>query len=290
MSTAADRMELVREAVFSVVGQHFPEECRALPAIWSWWVRGTEPTRPRDGLPATGLAATGAAGDESYTAVLLLAFSAIICEWPKGEVKPTNRHVAEAIAAAAPRLGLRGERLRRVIDASTAKLCEVLGRLDSPSVPRKPVLAPPDALWVEELRTGIRVSPYEISAARHADLIAAEDVDLLIDEFGRRFKGISGWAPFSTFTPRALVSLWLALEYTGRSFGYDEIDAVRWSYGQDDAGRRKYATLVRETLLTLVGSEVVPRGRQSRYEVPLDGWSWRWVRLSPDPRASRLRG
>lgn len=288
MNTAADRTELVREAVFSVVAEHFPQERGLLPSVWAWWVQRVALQRGSGGLPPGGLAAIGATGDESYTAVLLLAFSAIICEWPVDEKRPSNRDVAEAIAAAAPRLGLRGERLRRVIDASTSKLCEVLGRLSAPSTPRKFALRSPEALWVEELRAGTRTAPIEVGFLKHAELVEAEGFDLVIDEFRRRFRGGSGWTPFSAFTPRSLVSVWLALEHTGRSFGHNEIEAVRRRDGDDDAGRRKYATLARKALSGLIGREIVAPGRHLRYDVPLEAWTWRWTRLSPDPQASRL--
>lgn len=287
LSDVPARRDAVFDAVRAVVVTHFAEESESLDALFAWWAACREVPLAPD-LLAGGLAAIGHGGEDRFAPLLLLAFSAIISEWPERQGLPTAESVEAALRAGASHLGLRGAKLQRVVEVSKDKLCAVLNRLENPTrSPRFPV-APPEVLWVEELKAGKRAAAKEITLSEYPALADLRDVRLVVDEHGGRWRGKAAWRPIESASHRETASVWLALRFTGESFGYPEIEDVRWLGGNEPSGRRRFPSDARKVLNSLIGAEVLPRGKGKRYRVPVDGWSWRWIRVAHDPIESRL--
>ncbi len=278
---------LIREALFAVVTEYFPQEAGTLDGLWNWWLRNASAVKIDIRLPR-GLAVLGKDRGDGVAPMLLLAFAALISEWPERQELPTHASVEAALRAGAPHLGLRGARLQRIVEVSTEKLCAVLKRLENPTRSPRFALAPPEVLWVEELKSGRKHPPRETALATYPGIAELADVALTVDEHGGRWRGASGWVPFDDLKRQETAAIWLVLRYAGESFGHREIEAVRWAGGEDKSGRRRFPSKAREILESLIGVEVLPRGKNERYRVPLEGWSWRWIRLFQDPVESRL--
>ncbi len=279
------RDDLIHEAVFDVVGEHFPDEAPALPALWKWWLafRGSSGAAA---VPNAGLPAMGPPDDASYSAMLILTISAVVSDWVPGEEQPTPDVIKKAIYAAARAFGFAGTRLDRVVSASAAKLTAVLSRVESPPVVSA---APSGALWVEVSVRGKRESARAASPAEITKLRREQSFDLVIDETQRSFiQKDERLCPFNTFEPRVQQGLWVVLQSDG-GVTYELLEeCFAILPGERE---RVYALInsVRKAFKQLLGGDkgIIGHNKSNTYAIDAS-WSWCWVREVQNRRQSRL--
>lgn len=281
--TVNNRDDLVREAVFEVVGEHFPDEAPALPALWNWWMssRGS-----LGGGGVSGLPAMGPPDDASYSAMVILTISAVVADWVPGKDQPTPEVVQRAARAAARVFGLSGARLERVASSSAAKLSAVLRRIEVPLVVSA---GPTRGLWVEVSIRGQKQAVRVASPAEIASLRRDESFDLVIDETQRSFIQKDGRVcPFNTFEPRVQQGLWVVLQSDG-GVTYELLEeCFAILPGERE---RVYALInaVRKAFKQLLGGDkgIIGHNKSNTYVIDAS-WSWCWVREVQDRRQSRL--
>lgn len=244
-------------------------------------------------------------GTESLTLAspfAILTVSAVLCELNARGLTPDLVQIQDAIEVSAEEFGAEeelaktlaqevGPQLHRLFQGKPQATMKVFQRTDERE----------DFVYVERLMNGMQFGPRRIPA-RIAKAVSQREFvmryEILIDELGRTISVRSktdkklGKAvvpiPFSQISPEQCGMLWLALYRIAKGISLKEISDF-FETGPDNSQVYRYRMRLKDLLGDNLRDRLLPESRkEKRYRVPLEGWSFCWIRRSADPRLSEL--
>lgn len=282
-----NRDKLLWAVLRETVRHECPHELPFLHGIWHAWrsrdIPGGQPDHQSiDGIPALG------ENDEECTIVnFLLIMSSFIGSLPALDAAPSKHALEDGLRAAGAIWGLRGKDLEDAVAMGTSRFIQVMhqmmGSLASTSMTESA------RYWMLKYDGGIPNQPLLIGSEQPNPQGYPKNVDLIVDEPRGALIGSRATIMLTQVTSRERIGLWLALAKSGASFGHEDIlERVAPGTVASEDMPRKYKMFGQRLCEKLTGLAVISEGRNKRYSIAPDAWTWAWILESPEVECSLL--
>ncbi len=264
-----------------------PHELPFIEGIWhAWQSRDISSRHPND-QSIDGLAALSENEDECTVVNFLLIMSSFIGSLTTLEAVPSRDALEDGLRAAGAKWGLRGKDLEESVAMGSSRFIQVmnqmLGSLSSTSMQES------TRYWMLRYDGGIPERPLLVGSEQPSPHDYPEGVDLIVDEPRGALVGRNSTVMLAETKSRERIGLWIALTKSGASFGHADIrERVAPGTVASEDMSRKYKMFGQRLCEKLTGLTIIPEGRNKRYSIAPDAWTWAWILDNPELECSML--